>query len=107
MDTHQSTARALAALGHEARLTIFRLLVRAGDEGLSITQIATHLDMAASTLAYHLKSLVEAGLVRQEKQGRHIRHLPDSGMLRGRHPEPRRRRMTAGARDQPYARTRI
>jgi len=91
MDTHQSTARALAALGHEARLTIFRLLVRAGDEGLSITQIATHLDMAASTLAYHLKS----------------RHLPDSGMLRGRHPEPRRRRMTAGARAQPYARTRI
>lgn len=83
MDTHQSTARALAALGHEARLTIFRLLVRAGDEGLSITQIATHLDMAASTLAYHLKSLVEAGLVRQEKQGRHIMNQVDYDVMHG------------------------
>jgi len=81
METHRTTARSLAALGHEARLTIFRLLVRAGKQGLTITEIAQHLRMAPSTLAYHLKSLVEAGLVRQEKQGRHIMNRVDFDVM--------------------------
>lgn len=66
----ESTARALAALGHEARLTIFRTLVRAGRTGLSIGEIATHTGLAASTQAHHLKMLVDAGLVQQKRQGR-------------------------------------
>jgi DNA-binding transcriptional ArsR family regulator len=66
------TARALAALGHEARLDIFRLLVRAGPDGLTVGQIAAHLGLAPSTLAHHLRTLREAGLVRQERQGREV-----------------------------------
>jgi DNA-binding transcriptional ArsR family regulator len=65
-------ARALAALGHDARLSIFRLLVRAGDDGLRVSDIAEHLSMAASTLAHHLSTLVDAGLVVQDKQGREV-----------------------------------
>ncbi|MEP0962183.1 MAG: metalloregulator ArsR/SmtB family transcription factor [Roseobacter sp.] len=65
-------ARRLAALGHEARLDIFRLLVKAGRNGLSVGQIAEHEKMAASTLAHHLKSLVDAGLVLQSKNGREV-----------------------------------
>jgi len=57
------TARALAALGHDARLSIFRLLVKAGDEGLRVSDLGNHLGLAPSTLAHHLSSLVDAGLV--------------------------------------------
>ena len=66
--THQ--ARALAALGHEARLRVFRLLVRAGPEGLPVGEIGRHLGLAPSTLAHHLSALVDARLVRQERRGR-------------------------------------
>ncbi|WP_162631189.1 ArsR/SmtB family transcription factor, partial [Meridianimarinicoccus zhengii] len=59
-------ARALAALGHDARLSIFRLLVKAGDDGLRVGDIGAHLGLAPSTLAHHLSALVEAGLVLQD-----------------------------------------
>ncbi|GIT87966.1 helix-turn-helix transcriptional regulator [Roseobacter sp. OBYS 0001] len=72
MDINESVATALAALGHATRLSVFRLLVRAGDEGLNVGEIGHHLNMAPSTLAHHLKALVDAGLVRQERQGRQI-----------------------------------
>ncbi|MBC7283436.1 metalloregulator ArsR/SmtB family transcription factor [Hoeflea sp.] len=72
MSTSTPHARALAALGHDARLSIFRLLVRAGDEGLRVGDIGEHLELAPSTLAHHLSTLVDAGLVVQEKQGREV-----------------------------------
>lgn len=65
-------ARALAALGHDARLAIFRLLVKAGPEGLRVGDIRAHLDIAPSTLAHHLSTLVEADLVLQDKRGREV-----------------------------------
>src|SRR5881394_3045706 len=65
-------ARCLAELGNLTRLDIYRLLVRAGPPGLSITDIQTRLDMPASTLAFHLRGLVTAGLVTQEKNGRTV-----------------------------------
>jgi ArsR family transcriptional regulator len=65
-------ARALAALGHDARLAIFRLLVTAGPEGLRVGDIGAHLDIAPSTLAHHLSMLVDAGLVAQTRQGREV-----------------------------------
>jgi DNA-binding transcriptional ArsR family regulator len=77
MTRNAAIARALAALGHEARLAIFRLLVRAGDDGLNVGEIAAHLDMPASTLAHHLSALVGAGLVIQERQGREVVNRAD------------------------------
>lgn len=65
-------ARALAALGHDARLAIFRLLVKAGHDGLRVGEIGDHLGLAPSTLAHHLSALVDAGLVVQDKQGREV-----------------------------------
>ena len=70
-------ARALAALGHDARLAIFRLLVKAGEDGLRVGDIGTHLGLAPSTLAHHLSTLVDAGLVVQEKQGREVINKAD------------------------------
>lgn len=72
MDEKTHVARSLAALGHEARLDIFRLLVKAGHTGMTVGQIGAHLDMAASTLAHHLRTLVDAALVVQSKSGREV-----------------------------------
>ncbi len=72
MTTTSPNARALAALGHDARLAIFRLLVKAGDDGLRVSDIGDHLGLAPSTLAHHLSALVDAGLVLRDKQGREV-----------------------------------
>jgi DNA-binding transcriptional ArsR family regulator len=65
-------ARCLAELGNLTRMDIYRLLVRAGPDGLTIGEIQTRLDLAASTLAFHLRGLVGTGLVAQEKIGREV-----------------------------------
>jgi len=77
-----TTSRKLAALGHETRLSIFRLLVRAGEDGLSVGEIGQHLGQAPSTLAHHLSTLVDAGLVGQERQGRVILNRVDFAAMR-------------------------
>ena len=76
-------ADALAALGHEARLAIFRALVRAGDAGLPVHQIQERLGgMPRSTLAHHLQMLVQAGLVAQRKVGAEVVNHADFSAMR-------------------------
>lgn len=70
--TEDEAARGLAALGNVSRLRLFRLLVRAGPNGLNVTEIQRHLQSPASTLAHHLATLARAGLVEQERQGREV-----------------------------------
>jgi ArsR family transcriptional regulator len=66
-------AKRLASLGHENRLELFQLLVQAGPEGMTIGELQAALDRPASTLAFHLRELVAADLVTQEKEGRMVR----------------------------------
>ncbi|WP_292935739.1 metalloregulator ArsR/SmtB family transcription factor [Noviherbaspirillum sp.] len=68
-----TSAKRLASLGHENRLELFQLLVQAGSEGMTIGELQAVLDRPASTLAFHLRELVSAGLVVQEKEGRAVR----------------------------------
>ncbi|MGF1650195.1 MAG: ArsR/SmtB family transcription factor [Hyphomicrobiaceae bacterium] len=68
MDIEHIAAQ-LEALGHPTRLSIFRLLVRAGQSGLAVGQLQDRLDIAASTLSHHLSKLVVIGLVAQERRG--------------------------------------
>lgn len=75
--TSRSVAQALASLGHEVRLAVYRLLVRAGHPGLSVGQLVEELDLPASTLAHHLRMLVHSGLVTQERSGREVINRPD------------------------------
>lgn len=70
-------ARRLAELGNPVRLQIVRLLVRAGREGLAIGELQSRLGVPASTLAFHLRGLVTAGLVDQRKEGRVVRCTPN------------------------------
>jgi ArsR family transcriptional regulator, arsenate/arsenite/antimonite-responsive transcriptional repressor len=63
---------ALAALAQESRLAVFRLLVQAGPEGLAASKIAEALQIAPSSLSFHLKELTHADLVIQKKAGRSL-----------------------------------
>jgi DNA-binding transcriptional ArsR family regulator len=82
MTETQDIARALAALGHETRLAIYRLLVKAGDAGLNVGEIGRHLGAPPSTLAHHLGALVDAGLVIQERHGREVINRADYEAMR-------------------------
>jgi DNA-binding transcriptional ArsR family regulator len=73
----QNAIAALAALAHETRLDVFRLLVQAGPEGLAAGAVAEALDVPPATLSFHLKELRNAGLVVAERDGRSIRYAPD------------------------------
>lgn len=64
--------RTLAALAHPARLQVFRALVVVGQPGLTPGTMAEALASPAATLSFHLKELVQAGLVTQERSGRNI-----------------------------------
>ena len=68
----EEAAAALSALGNPTRLRIFRLLVRAGREGLIVGDIARLVEVPGSTLAHHLRALAGAGLVDQQRQGREV-----------------------------------
>lgn len=67
-----AASQALAALGNRTRLRLFRLLVRAGEDGLNVGEVQRHLEVPASTLAHHLTTLTRAGLVAQERRGREV-----------------------------------
>jgi ArsR family transcriptional regulator, arsenate/arsenite/antimonite-responsive transcriptional repressor len=68
---------ALAALGQDTRLKVFRLLVRAGADGLPAGEIASRLGTVQNTMSAHLKVLDHAGLVRAERDGRVVRYVAD------------------------------
>ena len=65
----QATASILAELGNETRLDIVRLLVRAGDDGLTVGEIQRATGVPGSTLSHHLGRLRGAGLVSQTRSG--------------------------------------
>ena len=63
---------ALSALAQEHRLALFRLLVQAGEKGMSAGSIAEALGVPNSSLSFHLAQLRNAGLVAQERQHRSL-----------------------------------
>ena len=67
--TMKFIAERMAALGNETRLGIYRLLVRAGQGGLPVSEVSARLEIPASTISHHLHRLIRVGLVRQERQG--------------------------------------
>lgn len=69
METNKAASQ-LEALGNPTRLSLFRLLVKAGHSGLSVGECQERLQVAPSTLSFHLKTLIHADLVTQERQSR-------------------------------------
>jgi DNA-binding transcriptional ArsR family regulator len=64
--------KALGALAQSSRLRVFRALVVAGRAGMHPGDLAAALQVPAATLSFHLKELLGAGLVTQERSGRHL-----------------------------------
>jgi len=71
MDEKQA-ARCLSELGNPTRLAVYRLLVRAGPDGMTVGSIQRRLDVPASTLSHHIAHLVWAGLIEQDRNGRNL-----------------------------------
>lgn len=68
----KSAVAALSALAHEARLAAFRMLVKAGHEGIPAGEIARRLEIPPNTLSSNLTILTHAGLIESRREGRSI-----------------------------------
>lgn len=74
---------ALGALAHETRLSVFRMLVKAGPDGMIAGAIAENCGVPPSTMSHHLATLERAGLVQSERESRLIHYRADfAGMRR-------------------------
>ena len=68
----KEVVRSLAALAQVLRLKLFRALVVAGQQGMTPGVMAEGTGVPPATLSFHLKELMNAGLVTQERQGRNL-----------------------------------
>lgn len=66
----EAVAKALKELGHPTRLSIYKEVVKAGYQGVSVGNIQDILGIPASTLSHHVASLASAGLIHQRREGR-------------------------------------
>lgn len=73
---------ALSALAHASRLAVFRLLVRAGAQGLPAGVIARGIGVLPNTLSTHLAILGHAGLVQSRREGRSVIYCADYDGMR-------------------------
>ena len=74
---NQNAITALGALAQDTRLAVFRLLVRAGPEGISAGDIAHAVGATPSTLSHHLGLLERAGLATSRRAGRMLFYAAD------------------------------
>jgi len=66
----EQLAKCLAELGNITRLKIFKLLVKAGHDGLPVGVIQEKLEVPGSTLSHHISKLSSANLISQNRDGR-------------------------------------
>jgi DNA-binding transcriptional ArsR family regulator len=74
-------AKCLSELGSPTRLSVFRLLVKAGPDGMVVGDIQRRLQIPASTLSHHIARLTWAGLVDQRRQGRRLHCFTHPGIM--------------------------
>ncbi len=68
---------ALSALASDARLAVFRLLVKRGPEGYTPSELGSRLDVPGPTLSFHLKELMRSKLVVSRREGRNLYYSPN------------------------------
>ena len=78
----ENAAHRCSELGNVTRLSIFRLLVRAGKHGLPVGEIQKHLEIPGSTLTHHLQRLIKVGLLRQRRESRTLYCEPQMDAIR-------------------------
>ena len=77
------TVNQLAALAQETRLAVWRQLIVAGPQGMTVGAIGEALDVPAATLSFHLKTLANAGLIVTRQEGRFIHCTADFDAMHG------------------------
>jgi len=82
METN-TAIRSLAGLAQDSRLGIFRYLVTCGPDGAVLGEISEHAGLRGSTLSFHLKGLVHAGLAESFSEGRYIRYRANFSAMQG------------------------
>jgi len=75
--TSAEAIQALGALASEPRLIVFRLLVTRGPGGYTPSELLERLAVPAPTLSFHLKELVQTGLILARREGRNLHYSPD------------------------------
>ena len=73
----------LSALAQDNRLAVFRLLVKAGHDGLPAGEISAALDVPPNTLSAQLNILSNAGLIQGNRQGRSIIYTANYDAISG------------------------
>jgi DNA-binding transcriptional ArsR family regulator len=73
----KQAVQSLSALAQESRLSIFRLLVAAGPDGMAAGSIGDKLDLPPATLSFHLAGLTRAGLAQSRQEGRFVIYSAD------------------------------
>ena len=79
----KTAVAALGALAQETRLAVFRLLVQQGPEGMAAGAIAERLNLAASSLSFHLAQLSHAGLIAHRRASRSLIYSADYAAMNG------------------------
>ncbi len=77
----QTAVTSLSALAQESRLTVFRLLIQAGADGMPAGKIAQASGIAPSALSFHLKELNHAGWVSSERAGQFVIYRANTGLM--------------------------
>jgi DNA-binding transcriptional ArsR family regulator len=73
----RAAVRALGALAQDVRLRIYRAVVGVGPTGMTPGALASELAVPSSTVSFHVKELLHAGLLTQERDGRHLIYRPN------------------------------
>ena len=79
----KDVVKVLAALAQSSRLQVFRSLVVAGKEGATPGELGEYLGVPNATLSFHLKELMNAGLISQERNGRNLIYRVEFDRMNG------------------------
>lgn len=77
----EQLSKCLAELGNITRLKVFKLLVKAGKEGMPVGSIQERLNVPGSTLSHHITKLISADLVIQKREGRTLHCIANFDVL--------------------------
>lgn len=77
----EAATKVFESLSSGVRLDAWRLLVKAGPDGMVAGELASSLDLAANTLSFHLKAMLHAGLLSVTQEGRFLRYRANISLM--------------------------